>query len=87
MIKPLGRRIIVKRDPTKTETESGFIIVKEAQKPELSGTALAIGPDVKDVKVGDRVIFGRIDGTPLPEKYAEENCIILNEEQIKGVYV
>lgn len=86
MIEPLGKRIIVKRDPTKTEI-AGFIVPEEAQKKELSGIALAVGPEVTEVVVGDRVIFGKFDGQDIDAKYAEEDCIIINEEQIKGVYV
>lgn len=87
MIEPLKQRVVIKRDPVKTETESGFIIPKEAQKQEISGVVLATGPDVKDVKVGNRVIFGKFDGQDIPKQFAEENCIIINEEQIKGIYV
>lgn len=86
MITPLGKRVIVKRDPAKTEI-NGFIIPKAAQQKELSGTVLAIGPEVKDTVIGDRVIFGKFDGQDIDAKYAEEDCIILNEEQIKGIYV
>ena len=86
MIEPLGKRIIVKRDPTKTEI-NGFIVPEEAQQKELSGTTLAVGPDVQDVKVGDRVIFGKFDGQDIDAKYAEEDCFIINEDQIKGIYV
>lgn len=93
MIEPLGKRVIIKRDPAKTEAGTGvnglaIVIPEAAQKPELSGTVLATGPAVEDVKVGDRVIFGKLDGQDINSKYTgEENCIILNEEQIKGIYV
>lgn len=86
MIEPLGKRVVVKRDPTKTEI-AGFIVPEAAQVKELSGKVLAVGPEVTDVLVGDRVIFGKFDGTDIPTKHAEEDCIILNEDQIKGIYV
>lgn len=86
MIQPLGKRVIVKRDPTVTEI-NGFIVPEAAQQKELSGTVLAVGPETKDIVIGNRVIFGKYDGQDLDAKYAEEDCIIINEEQIKGIYV
>lgn len=86
MIEPLRKRVVIKRDPVITEI-NGLFVPKSAQKEEQSGTILAIGSEVTDVVVGDRVIFGKFDGTDLPAQHAEENCIILNEEQIKGIYV
>ena len=86
MIQPLGKRIIVKRDPVVTEI-AGFIVPEGAQQKELSGTVVAVGKDVTEVTLGDRVCFGKFDGQDIDAKYAEDNCIIINEEQIKGVYV
>jgi co-chaperonin GroES (HSP10) len=48
---------------------------------------IALGKDITEVVLGDRVIFGKFDGVELDAKYAEENCVILNEEQIKAIYV
>lgn len=88
MLKPLGKRVIIKRDESKVETESGLLIPDAAQKPELSGTVLAVGPQTEEVTIGQRVIFGKFDGQNLDSKYTdEENCIIINEEQIKAIYV
>jgi chaperonin GroES len=86
MLEPLGKRLVVKRDPTVTEI-NGFIVPEQAQEKEQSGTVLAIGKEVKDIRIGERVIFGKFDGQDLKAEYAEEDCIIINEEQIKAIYV
>lgn len=89
MIEPLKNRLIVKRDETKTETESGFIIPDAAQRKELTGVVIATGPDVEEIKLGNRVIFGKVDGVGLSNKYFEEqgDFIMLREDQIKAIYV
>lgn len=93
MIEPLGKRVVIKRDPPKTELKThaeavGIIIPENHQKPELSGIVLAVGKEVTEAVVGDRVIFGKFDGQDLDDKYTgEKGCIIINEEQIKGIYV
>lgn len=57
-IKPLKDRLLVAENKTETTTESGIILegansVRESKK----ATVLAIGPDVKEVKVGDVILL------------------------------
>lgn len=90
MIEPLNKRVLVKRDETKTEV-NGILLAASAQRQENSGTVIAIGPEVTEVRVGERVLFGKIDGVPIDVKYCdnvkENNFILINEEQIKAIYV
>ena len=56
MYKPLGDKIIVKDTERAEETESGIYLGKNLPDPKAkTGTVIAIGPDVEDVKVGDIV--------------------------------
>jgi chaperonin GroES len=89
MIKPLKDRLLVKRDETQTETEGGLIIAEVAQRKETSGIVFAIGSDVTEVKVSDRILFGRIDGVDIKNEYVGEDgdFIMLREDQIKAIYV
>lgn len=53
-IKPLGDGLIVKQQPKKEETESGIYIPENSRANNtFLHDVLAVGPDVKDVKVGD----------------------------------
>jgi co-chaperonin GroES (HSP10) len=87
MIQPLKNRVLIERDTPEKITESGFIIPEEAQKKEVFGTVIGTGPDVKDVEVGQRVLFGQHDGFDVESRYCDgkENCILVRDEQIRGV--
>ncbi len=53
---PLGKRIIFKDTERAEETESGIYLGKNSNDPKAkSGTVIAVGPAVEDVKVGDVV--------------------------------
>lgn len=55
---PTPRKVIVKRDVSKAETKGGLFVPQQAQKDEQVGTVLAVGDEVRGMKVGDRVVFG-----------------------------
>ena len=58
-MKPLNGFILVKADDEINSTKSGILIAKNALKLPQTGTVLAINPDEKELKVGDRVAFLR----------------------------
>ena len=80
MLKPLRDIVLVKADPAEEKTKSGIFIVQEWKSLPPTGTVLAIGPDVKTVKVGDRVQFERYASVILPED--ERLC---QESHIYGI--
>lgn len=80
---PLKNRIVVLQDEAKTETESGFIIPKAAQERPKEGKVLAIGSEVRDVKVNDRVMFGKHDG--VEQKIEGQNVLLMSESHVWGV--
>ena len=53
------------------------------EKPQR-GSIQAIGKDVKNVKVGDQILFDKYSGSKL--KIDDEDCLILKEEDILGVF-
>ena len=91
-IRPLHDRIIVKRSEPETRTASGIVIPDSAgEKPE-QGEVLAVGPGKRDergeritpdVKVGDRVLFGKYGGQTV--KLGGEEVLVLREEDVFGV--
>jgi len=91
-IKPLGDRILVKRIKEEERTKGGIIIPDTAKEKPQEGKILAVGPGGRDesgklippdVKVGDRVLFGKWSGTEV--KIDGEDLLIMKESDIMGV--
>ncbi len=91
-IRPLHDRLIVKRMDEERKTASGIVIPDSAAEKPDQGEVLAIGTgkvmeDGKvtplDVKVGDRVLFGKYAGQTVRVK--GEELLVMREEDIMGV--
>ena len=91
-IRPLQDRIIVKRIEEEEKTKGGIIIPDTAKEKPMEGKIIAVGKgkimeDGKlqplDVKVGDRVLFGKYAGTEV--KIDGEEHLIMREDDILGV--
>ena len=81
--KPLGERVLVERLEEDTKTASGIIIPDNAKEKPLMGVVKAIGSEVKDVKVNDKVVFGKYSGTEV--KYENEDYIIVRQSDILAI--
>jgi chaperonin GroES len=91
--RPLHDRILVKRlDDEEKKTAGGIIIPDTAKEKPQEGKVMAIGNgkrlengDVQklDVKVGDRILFGKYSGSEI--KIDGEEHLILREDEILGV--
>lgn len=77
-ILPTRDILLIKADKPKSESDLGILISEEWKTLPLTGTVLAIGPDVTAAKVGDRVGFNRYASEILPN---DERLI--NERQLK----
>ena len=91
-IKPLGDRVLLKPVEKANTKKSGIIIPDTAKEKPQEGEIVAVGKgktteDGKvlpmDVKVGDRVLYGKYAGTEI--KIDEEEHIILNQDDILGI--
>jgi len=91
-LRPLHDRVIVKRLDQETKTASGLIIPDAAAEKPDQGEVLAIGNGkVQDngqvrpleVKVGDRVLFGKYSGQAV--KVDGEELLVMREEDIMAV--
>ncbi|MBQ5947192.1 MULTISPECIES: co-chaperone GroES [unclassified Massilia] len=91
-LRPLHDRVIVKRLDQETKTASGLIIPDAAAEKPDQGEVLAIGNGkVQDngqvrpleVKVGDRVLFGKYSGQAV--KVNGEELLVMREEDIMAV--
>jgi chaperonin GroES len=91
-IRPLHDRVIVKRLDQERKTASGIVIPDNvAEKPD-QGEVVAVGPGKKDdngklipvdLKVGDRVLFGKYSGQAV--KVEGDELLVMREEDIMGV--
>ena len=90
-IKPLGDRLIVK--PIERETMKGGIIIPDTAKEKpMEGEVLAAGPGKldnngnrtpMDVKVGDKVLYGKYSGTEI--KLDDGTYLIIHQDEILGI--
>ncbi len=68
-VKPLADRVLVLPDPAEEKTAGGLVIPDTAKEKPLAGKVVAAGPGTKDVqmevKVGDRVLYGKYAGTEI----------------------
>ncbi len=91
-IRPLQDRVIVKRIEEEEKSKGGIIIPDTAKEKPQEGRVVAVGKgkvDEKgkttpmDVKVNDRVLFGKYAGTEI--NIDDEEHLIMREEDILGV--
>ena len=91
-IRPLHDRVIVKRLEEERKTASGIVIPDSATEKPDQGEILAVGKgkilengDIRplDVKVGDKVLFGKYSGQTV--KVEGEELLVMREEDIMGV--
>jgi len=91
-LRPLHDRVLVKRVESEEKTTGGIIIPDTAKEKPMQGEVLAIGAGARgddgktiamDVKVGDRVLFGKWSGTEV--KIDGEELLIMKEADIMGV--
>ena len=91
-IRPLQDRILVKRVEAEQRTKGGIIIPDSAKEKPIEGEVVAVGngkvgDDGKlravDVKVGDKILFGKYSGTEV--KIDDIEHLIIREEDILGV--
>ena len=82
-IQPLGERIVAKITEPENKTASGLYLPVSAKEKPKTADVIAVGKDVNEVKIGDRVVYKNYSATEI--KVDSENLIILNEEDILGV--
>ncbi len=90
--RPLHDRVVVRRVEEDETTTGGIIIPDTAKEKPMQGEILAVGPGARnekgevvplDVKVGDRVLFGKWSGNEV--KIDGEELTIMRESDIMGV--
>ena len=90
--RPLHDRVVVKRIEAEEKTKGGIIIPDTAKEKPSQGEITAVGPGGRDeagklipidVKVGDRVLFGKYSGQTV--KVKGDELLVMREEDLMGV--
>ena len=79
-IKPLADRVVAVREEVSTKTASGLYLPENSKEKPVIAKVVAIGPDVKHLKVGDRIVYKEYSTTDL--KVNEEEFLIVKEEDV-----
>ena len=91
-LKPLSDRVLVKPIDKGVEKKGGIIIPDTAKEKPQEGEVIAAGPGKRDengklipmdVKVGDRILYGKYSGTEI--KIEDEEHLIMHQDDILGI--
>ncbi|MDI9640986.1 co-chaperone GroES [Kamptonema cortianum] len=90
--RPLHDRVLVRRIEQEEKTAGGIIIPDTAKEKPIEGEVIAIGSGTRledgkviplDVKVGDRILFGKWSGTEV--KFSGTEYLVMKESDIMGI--
>jgi len=91
-IRPLQDRVVVRRMEEERTSAGGIVLPDSATEKPVQGEVVAVGNGKVldsgesrplDVKVGDKVLFGKYSGTEV--KIGDEDLLVMREEDIMGV--
>ena len=92
-IQPLGDRVVVKALDAESKTKGGIVIPDTAKEKPQEGKVVAVGKgkvlengtvNAPEVKVGDKVLYGKYSGNEITTKEGEE-LLIMREEDILAI--
>ena len=92
-IKPLGDRVVVKALEAESKTKGGIVLPDTAKEKPQEGKVVAVGKgkvlengsiQAPEVKVGDKVLYGKYSGNEITTKEGEE-LLIMREEDILAI--
>lgn len=79
-IKPLGSRVVAVREQAQTKTAAGLYLPDNAKEKPVVATVEAVGPEVKAIKQGDRILYKEYSTTEI--KVDSTEYLIVNEEDV-----
>jgi chaperonin GroES len=91
-LKPLADRVVIKPSPAEEKTKGGIILPDTAKEKPVVGEVVAVGPGkvtedgkkvVPEVKVGDKVLYGKYSGTEVTVE--GEEYLIMREADIFAI--
>lgn len=79
-IKPLADRVVAVRADAQTKTASGIFLPDNSKEKPVLATVVAVGPDVKALKLGDNIVYQEYSTTEL--KINNQAYLIVKEEDV-----
>ncbi len=79
-IKPLADRVVAVKEEAATKTASGLYLPDNAKEKPVLAKVVAVGPDVKSLKVGDKIVYKEYSTTEL--KIDSVEYLIVKEEDV-----
>lgn len=79
-IQPLADYIVAQQEEAESKTASGLYLPDKAQEKPKVAKVLAVGKEVKEVKVGDKVIYGGYSNTEV--KHNGQSYLLVKEENV-----
>ncbi len=79
-IKPLKDRIVAVKEEPQTKTASGLYLPDAAKEKPAEAKVVAVGKDVAEVKVGDKIVFKEYTNTTV--KVDKTEYLIVSEEDV-----
>ena len=83
-IRPLGERVLIKQTKQEETTKSGIVLPDTASKEKpIIGEVTAIGEAIKEIKIGDKVIYEKYAGTEVKDN--DDVYLLLEEKNVLAV--
>lgn len=79
-IKPLADRVVAVREQAQSQTASGIYLPDNSKEKPVLAAVVAVGPDVKSLTVGDKIIYKEYSTTEL--KIDGKEYLIVKEEDV-----
>ena len=83
-IRPLGERVLIKQTKQEEVTKSGIVLPDTASKEKpIIGEVTAVGEAIKEIKIGDKVIYEKYAGTEVKDN--DDVYLLLEEKNVLAV--
>ena len=83
-IRPLGERVLIKQTKQEETTKSGIVLPDTASKEKpIIGEVTAVGDAIKEIKIGDKVIYEKYAGTEVKDN--DDVYLLLEEKNVLAV--
>lgn len=82
-LQPLADRLVAKPLEAQDKTSSGFYVPDSAKEKPQMGEVVAVGKEVKEIKVGDRVVYSQYK--PDQIKVDGDELMIMKEEDVLAI--
>ena len=80
---PLADRVVARQMEAETKTAAGILLPDSAKEKPMMAEVLAVGKEVKEVKVGDKIVYKQYSTTDV--KVGDEDQFVIKEEDVLAV--